>query len=109
MSTIGDPLFDFSGVLAYWRDGSDPGNTPTPGLDLPNTDAAIERYASRTGFAVDDIGWYHAFAVWKVAIIRQQLANRYARGQSNDPRLASFGDGVPASGERALALLEGRA
>jgi aminoglycoside phosphotransferase (APT) family kinase protein len=106
MSTIGDPLFDFGGLLAYWRDGGDAGQPGDPLLVMPSKEAAVERYAERTGLDLSTIAWYHGFAIWKIAIIRQQLYNRYQRGESNDARLASFADSVEASGNEALALLE---
>jgi aminoglycoside phosphotransferase (APT) family kinase protein len=72
---------------------------------LPSKQAVIERYAERTGFDVEALAWYHAFAVWKIAIIKQQLYNRYLRGESNDARLRKFGRGITESAEQARELL----
>ncbi len=63
------------------------------GLARPRAEV-VERYAERTGFDVSQIAWYEAFACWRVAVICQQLYQRYVRGESTDARMASRGDNV---------------
>ena len=111
MATLGDPLVDLGTLLNYWPD---PGDAPddralhVPGLErlgLPPRRDVVERYASRTGFDVDDAPWYEAFACWRVAIICQQLYQRYVRGESIDERMASRGDNVGMLAARARRIL----
>ena len=45
----------------------------------------IDQYASRTGYDVDGVRWYEAFAAWKTAVVLQQLYARWVRGESNGP------------------------
>jgi aminoglycoside phosphotransferase (APT) family kinase protein len=88
MSTLGDPLADLGALLAYWsEDDDDPvleaarivaPLTAAPGF--PTRRDVIARYAERTGFDVERIGWYQAFAYFKLAIICQGIAARAAGG-----------------------------
>ena len=88
MATLGDPFVDFGTLLNYWPDPSD---TPddralhVPGMErlgLPPRIDVVERYAARTGFDVGDVAWYEAFACWRVAIICQQLYQRYSAARA---------------------------
>jgi aminoglycoside phosphotransferase (APT) family kinase protein len=103
MSTLGDPLSDLGALLAYWsEDGDDPvleaariipPVTAAPGF--PTRQEVVARYAERTGFDVGAVGWYQAFAYFKLAIICQGVAARAAGG-------AMLGSGFDA----AQALVE---
>ncbi|HKE77493.1 MAG TPA: phosphotransferase family protein, partial [Acidimicrobiales bacterium] len=111
MATLGDPLVDLGGVLAYWRDDTEPRSASSASsepLGLPTKDEVVERYAARTGVEIGDVTWYHALARWKVAIIMQQLYNRYVRGESNNERLAGMGEHVGRLSQQAHDLLERR-
>jgi aminoglycoside phosphotransferase (APT) family kinase protein len=112
MATLGDPLIDLGILLNYWPD---PGDSPDdhalsyPGLErigLPTRAEIAQRYASRTGLAVETLGWYEAFASWKTATVREQLHNRYLRGETSDPRMARLHENVVMLARRALRILE---
>ena len=45
---------------------------------------AIERYAERTGFDLDQIAYYHIFGQFKMAAFLQQIYYRYQNGQTRD-------------------------
>lgn len=108
MATIGDPLVDLGSVLAYWRDDTEPlsaSSSSNEPLGLLSKDEAVERYASRTGLELDDVSWYHAFSRWKIAVIMQQLHNRFLRGESNNERLATMGENVGRLSQQAHELL----
>jgi aminoglycoside phosphotransferase (APT) family kinase protein len=88
MSTLGDPLADLGALLAYWSEESDdeilqaarvvPPVTAEHGF--PSRSDVIEQYASATGFDLDRVGWYQAFAFFKLAVICQGVAARAANG-----------------------------
>jgi aminoglycoside phosphotransferase (APT) family kinase protein len=88
MSTLGDPLADVGALLAYWSEATDgparvaarlfPPVTAAEGF--PTRDEVVARYADRTGFDVTDIGWYEAFAFFKVAVVCQGIAARAEGG-----------------------------
>ena len=112
MATLGDPLVDLGILLNYWPDPSDSEDSAAlvvPGLaslGLPTRAEAIERYAAVTGFDVDDVRWYEAFACWKTAVVLQQLHVRYLRGESTDERMAARGEPVGQQARRAATLLD---
>ena len=110
MTTLGDPLIDLGTLLSYWPDPADPPDAPrgVPGLStigLPTRAEVGALYAERTGVGVDAIRWYEAFALWKTAVVVQQLYHRWAVGESTDDRMADKADRIPALARGADALL----
>src|SRR5205085_12172736 len=93
MSTLGDPLADLGAMLAYWSEPDDddllvaarvvPSVTAADGF--PRRAEIVERYASITGFDVSRIGWYLAFAYFKLAVVSQGIAARVAGGAMLGP------------------------
>ena len=57
-----------------------------------------------TGIAVHNIRFYEVFAVFKLAVVLQQIFYRYHRGQTDDPRFASLDQQVKALAEISLRL-----
>jgi aminoglycoside phosphotransferase (APT) family kinase protein len=109
MSALGDPLVDVGILLAYW------GATALPGLHdalTPVTyragwftrDEILDRYAARSGRDVSGILFYETFALFKIAVVIQQIFYRYRKGQTDDPRFAAFGDRVTFLARQAAAL-----
>ncbi|MCI0571372.1 MAG: phosphotransferase family protein [Myxococcaceae bacterium] len=102
MATIGDPLSDLGMALAYWLEPGDPeeavalniGLTTQPGNLLRLQ--LVERYAERSGRDVRDIGFHYVLALFKVAVIAQQIYFRYKQGLTKDERfgLLLFAVGV---------------
>jgi aminoglycoside phosphotransferase (APT) family kinase protein len=112
MATLGDPLVDLGTLLNYWPDPSDVEDTAAlvvaglESLGLPSRAEVVERYAAITGFDVDAVRWYEAFASWKTAVVLQQLHLRYVRGESSDERMAARGELVGQQARRAATLLD---
>jgi aminoglycoside phosphotransferase (APT) family kinase protein len=110
MCTRGDPLADLGYLINYWVEPRDPllwreiAGMPTWNAGFPSRAEAIERYAARTGFDVGGIGWYVTFAVFKLAVIIQQIYIRYVRGQTQDERFRDYGARVRGLAEKARAL-----
>ena len=95
MSALGDPLVDLGILLAYWSPTSPPEQrdalttvTHRPGYLSPA--AMVERYAARSGRDVSNIRFYEVFALFKIAVVIQQIFYRWVKGQTNDPRFATF-------------------
>jgi aminoglycoside phosphotransferase (APT) family kinase protein len=97
MATTGDPLFDVANLLS---------SSQSSPIWVVSRDEVAERYADRSGIDITNIKWYEAFASFRAGVVVQQLYSRYARGESADERLASFGDLVPGIAERARALVD---
>jgi aminoglycoside phosphotransferase (APT) family kinase protein len=88
MSALGDPLVDLGILLCYQV------HTAQPQPGWFSRDAILTRYAERSGRSLDNIAFYEVFAVFKLAVVIQQIYARYVRGQTDDPRFAPLGDRV---------------
>jgi aminoglycoside phosphotransferase (APT) family kinase protein len=95
MSALGDALVDIGILLAYWRPTAPPEQrdalttvTDRPGYLTP--EEMVERYAARSGRDVSRIRYYEIFAVFKIAVVIQQIYYRYVQGQTADHRFATF-------------------
>jgi aminoglycoside phosphotransferase (APT) family kinase protein len=96
MCALGDPLVDLGILLAYWSPTAPPEQQDalTTVTSLPGyltRDEIVERYAKRSGRDVSTIRFYETFALFKIAVVIQQIYFRYVRGQTDDPRFANFG------------------
>lgn len=98
MCTLGDPLTDLGTTLAYWVNADDPPNlqmvrwgpTSIPG-SLTRQQLA-ERYSLKAGRNLENIVFYYVFALFKVAVIIQQIYYRYHHGLTQDQRFATLGE-----------------
>ena len=112
MTTLGDPLIDLGTLLNYWPDPADPESAQrasNPGLakmGLPSRAAVTARYAAQTGVNLSAVRWWEAFALWKTAVVVQQLHRRWVRGESTDPRMARIADRMPSLIAAAVAALD---
>jgi aminoglycoside phosphotransferase (APT) family kinase protein len=115
MATVGDPLLDLGTLLGYWSDRDDPpemrarpyGPTFLPGsLSRQGLVEAYARKSRRDGFSPL---FYYVFALFKIAVIVQQIYKRYVEGSTSDPRFRALGEWVRVLGRQAaLALEKGR-
>jgi aminoglycoside phosphotransferase (APT) family kinase protein len=84
LCTLGDPLADVGYVLATWARPDDERmpdpNAPTRLAGFAERDELLARYAAASGRAVDDIDFYVAFSLWRLACI---LEGVYARARTN--------------------------
>jgi aminoglycoside phosphotransferase (APT) family kinase protein len=106
MATIGDPLMDLGTMLGYWVEANDPEElrsiafclTMLPG-NLKRAEI-VERYANVSGHDVSRIQFYYVYALFKIAVIVQQIYARWKHGATQDPRFANLIQGV-----RVLAMM----
>jgi aminoglycoside phosphotransferase (APT) family kinase protein len=109
MSAVGDPLVDLGILLAYWihtvpasqRDALT-SVTSRPGWFTRAE--MLERYGARTGYDLTKIEFYEVFAVFKLAVVLQQIFYRYHRGQTDDVRFARLDERVTWLARIAIAL-----
>ncbi len=90
MCALGDPLVDVGILLAYWTRSEPPEHRDalTSITDRPGwftRGEIVERYAARSGRDLSNIHFYETFALFKIAVVIQQIFSRYARGQTDDP------------------------
>jgi aminoglycoside phosphotransferase (APT) family kinase protein len=109
MSALGDPLVDLGIVLAYWAPTAPPIQrdalttvTHRPGYF--SRDEIVERYANRSGRDVSSVRYYEIFAVFKIAVVIQQIYFRWVQGQTQDSRFATFDARVAFLANQAATL-----
>jgi aminoglycoside phosphotransferase (APT) family kinase protein len=111
MSAIGDPLVDVGILLCYWVHAATthdaiPSVTRREGWF--GREEILTRYAERSGASLDNIAVYEVFAVFKLAVVIQQIYARFVRGQTDDPRFGSLGERVGWLARIARELAERR-
>jgi aminoglycoside phosphotransferase (APT) family kinase protein len=102
MATVGDLDADLSLCTLYWRLGAiaaDAGvaaaTVVVPGAGYPDADELVEHYARAGGREIGDLGWYDAFAAFKLAVILEGVHHRYLQGATVGPGFESIGALVP--------------
>jgi aminoglycoside phosphotransferase (APT) family kinase protein len=110
MAALGDPLVDLGILLAYWVPNAPPDQhdalttvTTLPGW--PSPQEIRERYAARSGRDLSTLRFFEIFALFKIAVVIQQIYFRFVKGQTDDPRFANFGARVTYLSRRATSLL----
>ena len=112
MATIGDPLADLGYLLAFWLEPDEAAVGPLalgrataePGFE--SRDQLRMRYESLTGRPAEDLGWYEALALWKLAVLLEGSYRRFTAGTTDDPFFAELGEGIPMVADRALEMLD---
>jgi aminoglycoside phosphotransferase (APT) family kinase protein len=102
MATVGDPLMDLGGALAYWVQADDDAffrqfrRQPTTAPGMWTRDRVVDWYCDRRGFAMEPDRWrfYEAFGLFRLAVILQQIWYRFVHGQTSNPAYAGFGEAV---------------
>jgi aminoglycoside phosphotransferase (APT) family kinase protein len=96
MATLGDPLMDLGTSLGYWTVATDHDfvkqgiPSPTVFEGNPIRSEIVEMYANKSGRDVNNIVFYYAFGLFKIAVIAQQIYYRYSKGLTTDPRFANL-------------------
>lgn len=95
MATLGDPLVDLGTMLAYWAQPNDPtylvfGANAVAIGEVMTKDEVRQMYAERTGFDVSLISYYEGLALYRIAVIIEQIYARFVAGQTTDERFAAF-------------------
>jgi aminoglycoside phosphotransferase (APT) family kinase protein len=102
MATVGDPLMDLGGALAYWTQRDDDAffrdfrRQPTTVPGMWTRSEVVDWYCLRRGVSMTPDRWrfYEAFGLFRLAVIIQQIWYRYAHGQTHNPAYAGFGAAV---------------
>lgn len=110
MSTRGDPLVDVGTLLAYWAQPGDPTypvfgeRAVAIGDVMPKSEVRV-RYAERIGLGLSGIAFYEALALFRIAVIIEQIYARYVAGQTSDGRFAAFEPIAPSLASACVGLL----
>lgn len=113
MATLGDPLMDLGGDLAFWVEATDDAEfqlfrrVPTHLPGMMTRAEIVALYAERTGRSLTPEQWrfYEVFGLFRLAVISQQIYYRYFHGQTTNEVFAVFGPAVHIAGRRIAELL----
>ena len=106
LSTLGDPLADFTYLLMGWVLPAD-GRSALAGLDLellniPDRAAAISLYCELTGReGLPELDWYFAYNLFRLVGIVQGIAGRVRDGTASSARAAEAAARAPMLAEAA--------
>ena len=84
LSTQGDPLVDLGWMVLYWQPSAELADILPKGSGLPGfspRDAIEGQYAAASGLDLSDLGYYVAFAAWRLAVITLGVQGRYRAGE----------------------------
>lgn len=86
MATLGDPLSDVALSIVYQEMGRTAGagavSDATRAAGYPSVDEVLQRYSSRSGRDVSEMGFHLALGFFKLAIITEGIHFRYTQGQT---------------------------
>ncbi|GAB3698321.1 phosphotransferase family protein [Mariniluteicoccus flavus] len=102
MATIGDPLMDLGGALAYWVEAGDGfvfrqfRRQPTHVAGMMTRAEVVEHYCAQTGIALTHEEWafYEVFGLFRLAGICQQIYHRFYHRKTTNPAFRGLGFAV---------------
>ena len=100
LSTLGDPLADFSYFLMSWvtepEGRSGVKGLTGPGTGIPTIEAVVERYCAATGRdGVPDLNWYFAYNLFRLTGIVQGIRKRIIDGNASSDQAAKTVERLP--------------
>ena len=106
MSTVGDPLLDLGWVLMGWPDPDEDRGQALyfDYTGMQSRAELMERYAKRSGLALDGVDYYVVLARFKMACVLEGGYARFVSGGADNPKMASFGQVVLDMARRAAEL-----
>ena len=106
LSTLGDPLADFTYVAMAWvtDNGGRSGvqDVDRKALGIPELDEMVARYCAATNrTGVPDLNWYFAYNFFRLAGIIQGIKKRVLEGTANSAHAKDMSDRVAPLAEAA--------
>ena len=112
MATLGDPLMDLGTSLGYWTVATDHDfvkqGIPSPTIfeGNPIRSEIAKMYAEKSGRNFDNLVFYYAFGLFKIAVIAQQIYFRYHKGWTTDLRFANLNKAAELCCKLALKAIK---
>jgi len=95
LSTLGEPLADFTYLLMNWVTGSIATIADLKAHGLPTIEETVDYYCSLTGRSgLRDLDWFFAYNAFRLAGILQGIVGRVRDGTANSPHAAEQADRV---------------
>lgn len=111
LSTLGDPLADFTYFLSHWVIPPD-GRSGLAGLDLealgiPEIEEMVALYAEQTQRrSLSDLNWYFAYNLYRIACIGQGVIGRVRDGTAAHPLAAEIESRIEPLARTAWSFAE---
>lgn len=111
LSTLGDPLADFSYFLMSWVTAPE-GRSGVQGLTgaetgIPTLEAVVERYCAATARdGVPDLNWYFAYNLFRLTGIVQGIKKRIIDGNASSAEAAKTVERLPGLAAAAWGFAE---
>ena len=96
MATLGDPLMELGGIVAYWNEAGDDRiaqfmrRQPTHLPGMMTRREVVDYYLGKTGLKCDNWAFYEAYGLFRLAVIIQQIYYRYHHGQTRNRAFKHF-------------------
>jgi len=112
LSTLGDPLADFTYQLMQWRTPKDIRNgflgVDLKSLGIPTEEEYVAAYCRRTGRdGIPKLDFYIAYNIFRLAGIAQGVYARSVQGNASNERAKELGALVEPMAEYALEIAKG--
>jgi aminoglycoside phosphotransferase (APT) family kinase protein len=111
MATLGDPLVDLGMLGLYWDIAQLPGaatGTVPSAVDVDagyaGFDELVDAYARRSGRDIPELGWYRAFAAYKLAVILEGIHFRFLADETVGEGFDRIGELVEPLARQGLAV-----
>lgn len=106
LSTLGDPLADFTYVAMAWvtENGGRSGvlDLDRKALGIPELEEVVERYCAATGrTSVPDMNWYFAYNFFRLAGIMQGIKKRVIDGTASSAHAKAMSERVQPLADKA--------
>ena len=101
LSTLGDPLADFTYLAMQWEMPAEAGSAGLKGVDcvqagIPTLDEVVKLYCAETGRdGVPDMDWYFAYNLFRLLGIVQGIKKRWIEGNASSTKAAEMAARVP--------------
>jgi aminoglycoside phosphotransferase (APT) family kinase protein len=102
LSTLGNPLADFSYFLMGWVNGAMAAIEDKEAHGAPTVDEVVANYCTRTGRSrLPDLNWYFSYNIFRLAGIVQGIVGRVRDGTANSPHASGQASRVKGLAEAA--------
>ncbi|MFL6158752.1 MAG: phosphotransferase family protein, partial [Marmoricola sp.] len=115
MATVGDPLMDLGGTMAYWVQDDDEEffrmfrRQPTNLPGMMSRTEVVAYYCEQMGYEVTAEQWrfYEVYGLFRLGVIAQQIYYRYFHKQTTNEAYAIFGPAANHLENRCKAIIAG--
>ncbi len=105
LSTLGDPLADFTYLLMNWTTGMIAQIPDLTAHGIPTVEEYVAEYCRLTGRSgLPELNWFFAYNAFRLAGILQGIVGRVRDGTANSPQAAEQAARVPALAAAAWAF-----